>query len=197
MAEETQQKATASVEPKKSTTGNNSLTNRDAVYKIVEEQIDKYHFDSQYGVARLPYHAHTGVDSPNISFTSLIDRTIFNSFTIPGTSAATDTNYSIFFIAPFACTLLEVREVHAVLGTDAGAVTLQVEKLTGTTAPGAGTVLLSTAVNLKAVINTVVVPVLVPLKSSLNLAVNDRLAFVAAGVLTAVANVTVSIVLGF
>lgn len=49
-----------------------------------------------------------------------------------------------------------VMEIHETLGTDGGAVTLDVKKATGTQAATAGTSFLATTFNLKAAINTVV-----------------------------------------
>lgn len=73
-----------------------------------------------------------------------------------GTSPATAGNYGVFFTAFRACVILAISEVHEVLGTNGGAVTCQVEKLIGTTAPGSGTNILATAFDLKGTINTVV-----------------------------------------
>jgi len=74
-------------------------------------------------------------------------------------------------------------------------VTLQVEKLTGTTAPGSGTSLLTTAFNLKSTINTVVTGVLTPTVGAIQLAAGDRLALKLSGTPTSVANVTVTVVI--
>lgn len=111
---------------------------------------------------------------------------------LQGTSAATATNYGIFFIAESPMRLASVSEVHTTLGTDAGAVTLQIEKLTGTTAPDSGTALLSTAFNLKGTINTVQYGVLVSSIATI-LQRGDRLCLKDAGTLTAVAGVNVTV----
>lgn len=111
---------------------------------------------------------------------------------LQGTSAATATNYGIFFIAENPVRLVAVSEVHTTLGTDLGAVTLQIEKLTGTTAPDSGTALLSTAFNLKGTINTVQYGVLVPSVATI-LQKGDRLCLKDVGTLTAVAGVNVTV----
>lgn len=72
------------------------------------------------------------------------------------TTAQTAANYGMFFTAYHPCELLAASEVHGTKGTDAGAVTLQIEKLTGTTAKGAGDTILVTAWDLKGANNTVV-----------------------------------------
>ena len=63
---------------------------------------------------------------------------------------------SAIFIADTDYELLMVSEVHSTSGTDGSAVTLDLERLTGTTAVGSGTSLLSSTFNLKSTINTVV-----------------------------------------
>ena len=83
------------------------------------------------------------------------------------------------------------KEVHETAGTDGSAVTVTLEKLTGTQAPDAGTVLLSSALSLKAIANTVQTGTLVSTVSSRNFNAGDRLCLKDAGVLTTVANVTV------
>ncbi len=113
--------------------------------------------------------------------------------TLQGAAAATAANYGIFFIAPFACEVVSVREVHTTAGTDAGAVTLDVEKLTGTTAPDSGVSVLSATINLKGTANTVQAPALTGTTANKQLAAGDRLALKDAGALTAVAGVAVAV----
>lgn len=69
------------------------------------------------------------------------------------TQPQTAANYGIFFIAWHPCEVLSIQEVH---GTKAGAAaTVTVEKLTGTTAKGSGTALITTAFDLTVADNTV------------------------------------------
>lgn len=108
-----------------------------------------------------------------------------------GAAPATAANYTTFFIADRAYTITAVRESHTAAGTDAGAVTLDVEKLTGTQAQGAGVAVLgATKINLKGAVNTVQAPALSGTAADLDLAAGDRLALTDAGVLTAVAGLT-------
>lgn len=154
-----------------------------------------------------PFHIHNGQDSPRIppdSIKGFIEKV---RWTIPGVQAATDTNYGVIFIADRPCVVVGFQEVHQTKGTDGSAVTLQLEKLTGTTAPGSGLNLLQTAISLKANINTVQTgdistgsdPVtgvrLATLAAphSTGLVLGDRLALKKSGTLTSVANVTVTI----
>ena len=111
---------------------------------------------------------------------------------LQNTDAATAANYGTFFTAEESCVVVAVTEVHGTLGTDAGAVTLNIEKLTGTQAPDAGTTILSTTFNLKSTINTVQYGVLVVTGENV-LGRGDRLCLKDAGVLTAVANVQVTV----
>lgn len=102
-----------------------------------------------------------------------------------------------FFIATRACKVVSVSEVHSTAGSDAGAVSLQVVKDTGTNAPGAGTDLLTNnsnvGFNLKGTANTVQTGVLTATAASLTLAAGDRLSVDFAGVLTALAGVVVTV----
>lgn len=79
------------------------------------------------------------------------------------------------------------------LGTDAGAVTLDVTKDTSTNAPGAGTTILAAAVSLKGAINTTVYPAMSATASVLAMAYGDRLAVKLTGTATAVAGLVVSV----
>lgn len=72
-------------------------------------------------------------------------------------SAAYATDRAIF-VAPFNCVLVQASESHAVAGSDAGAVNVQLTHDTGTQAPGVGPDLLSNnanaGFNLKGTANT-------------------------------------------
>lgn len=107
-----------------------------------------------------------------------------------GTQPATAANYEVFFIAPKPCMVLEVREVHRVAGTGAGAVTLDIEKLTGTQALGAGVNVTIAAFDLKGTINTVVTKKYSALQNR-TLNAGDRLALKDTGTLTSCAGLTV------
>lgn len=85
----------------------------------------------------------------------------------------------------------EFREVHQTAGTDAGAVTLDLEKLTGTQNLDAGAAVLNATLSLKATINTVQTATLTDTLTSRSLARGDRLALKDSGTLTAVQNVSV------
>lgn len=99
-----------------------------------------------------------------------------------------------FFIAPFDLTIKQIQEVHSTAGSDAGAVTLQVERLQGTEAPGGnGDALLATAFNGKATANTVQSGTLTGTSALLSLAAGDRLGLDYTGTLTALAGVTVTV----
>lgn len=108
---------------------------------------------------------------------------------------ATAGNYDHFFTADFPCEVVQAYEVHRVKGTDASAVTLDIEKLTSGQALDAGVSVLSGTFDLKGTINT---PQRVKATASeINrvLSPGDRLALKDAGVLTAVAGVQIEILL--
>ena len=99
-----------------------------------------------------------------------------------------------FFIAPFDLTIKQIQEVHSTAGSDAGAVTLQVERLQGTEAPGGnGDALLATAFNAKATANTVQAGTLTGTSALLSLSAGDRLGLNYTGTLTALAGVVVTV----
>lgn len=125
---------------------------------------------------------------------NVLAKTFFAAKSLNDTAAATAANYGVFFIAPFACTVVSVREAHTAAGTDAGAVTLDIEKLTGTQALDAGVAVLgATKINLKGAANTVQAPALTATAADKTLAAGDRLALKDTGTLTAVAGVTVTV----
>lgn len=140
-------------------------------------------------------HQHNNFDSSGVNYDDIQLKTITLRHSIYGTDAATATNYGVFFIAPFACTLLSVKEVHSTAGTNGSAVTLNIEKLTGIQAPNAGVIMLSTELSLKATANTVQNGALTLTVANKNLAIGDRLCMKDTGTLTAVADVCVTLVL--
>lgn len=111
----------------------------------------------------------------------------------PSTTAQTATLYGQIFTATSACEVIMVSEVHSVAGTDAGAVTLDVTKCTGTTAIGSGTSILAAAFNLKSTAYTPVRKSGLTLSSARQLALGDRLVLRTSGTLTSLEGVQVTI----
>ena len=89
------------------------------------------------------------------------------------------------FVAPAACKLVGVSEVHSTAGTDSGAVTLQVKK--GTTA------LLTAALSLKTTINTPQNGTLVTTEGVVDIAPGDRIVLDYTGTTTALAGVCITL----
>lgn len=168
---------------------------------LAREEIDKDSTQSIYNTLSVPHHIHNDADAPAVNFADISARKQAVWWTLPGITAATATNYGVIFIAPFPCIVVGVTEVHQTLGTDAGAVTLQIEKLISTQAPDAGVALLRNAFNLKGTINTVQTGVMITTTIGnipyVNLATGDRLCLKDTGVLTSVANLTVVIMLQY
>lgn len=142
---------------------------------------------------RIPRHTHDGISSDKLTLDSIAQRTVPLYWTIPGAQAATATNYGVVWIADKTCVVTGFQEIHQTAGTDGSAVTLQLEKLTGTEAPGSGSELLSTALSLKATANTLQEADLVETITTRQLLAGDRLCLKDAGTLTSVANLTVLI----
>lgn len=100
-----------------------------------------------------------------------------------------------FFIAPYPVKVVGVYECHGVAGTNGSAVTLQVERLQGTEAPGGnGDALLSSTINLKATANAVQTGTLVT-TSVVELATGDRLGVDITGTTTTCADGQVTVLL--
>lgn len=127
-------------------------------------------------------HNHDGRNSEKIRQTAFVTAVLKN------TEPQTAGNYGVFFIATRPCVLKAVSEVHEVAGSSTP--TLQIERLTGTTAPASGTELLTTAFDLAGTANTVQRGVLK--KIPLGLSQGDRLALKDIGTLTALVGVTVT-----
>lgn len=114
------------------------------------------------------------------------------TFFLPGADSQDSTKYGVIVTAPKAFQVISVIEVHSVAGTVDTPV-LDVERLSGTTAPGSGTSILKTTFDLKSTANTPVT------KRGFNLATNrtfepgDRLGFKVSGTLTTLEGVSVTI----
>ena len=100
-----------------------------------------------------------------------------------------------FYIAPYPVKVAAIYEVHGVAGTDGSAVTITVERLQGTEAPGGnGDALLSAALSLKATANTVQTGALVT-TDVVELAAGDRLGVDIVGTTTSCADGVVTVLL--
>ncbi len=108
---------------------------------------------------------------------------------LPLNSGAID---QILWIARVPMVLIEASYIHSTAGTDGGAVTLQITKDTGTTAPGAGTALLTSAFNCKGTANTLQIGSLVTTVATRTLAAGDRLGLDFTGTTTSLAGIAIS-----
>lgn len=156
---------------------------------------------TRFGVASVPAHLHNGTDSPQIPFGNIAQKQVFVSHVVPDTQAIDSSDYGTFWIAPAPCTVVSAMEVHQAVATDGGTVTLQVQRLQGTEAAGAGDNLLITPFNLKGTANTVQYGSLVLTRDAgigyTNLAKGERLCLTTTGVLTGLRTVTVVVTVQF
>lgn len=173
------------------------MENEQEIRRIAQQVFDQTSSDNQFSISNIGLHTHNAIDSARVSFNNISNKYMVIPYTLFGTQGATAGNYSVFFTCPFNLKLISVTEVHTVLGTDGSAVTLQIEKLTGTTAAGSGTSLLVTAFNLKATINTVQTGSLITTVGTTQFASGDRIALKLSGTPTAVANVTVTLLVNY
>lgn len=112
-------------------------------------------------------------------------------------SAAVDQN---IFIADRIYEIESISESHAVAGNDAGAVTMDVKKASGTTAIASGTSVLASTFNMKSTANTPVSKTkanggLSTTVGATRLAAGDRLGLDITGTTTSYADGTVTVVL--
>jgi hypothetical protein len=103
----------------------------------------------------------------------------------------TAANYGIVFTACRPCEVLEVKQVH---GTASTSGTVNVERLTSTTAKGSGDNVLATAFSTAGTANTVLTKDRVDLQNR-QLSAGDRLAIVSGGTLTNLLDLQVTIYL--
>jgi len=98
------------------------------------------------------------------------------------------------FIAPHNLVVKRIDYTHATAGSDGGAVTLQVTKMTGAQAPSAGAAMLATAFNCKGTALTVQGGALSGTAADLRLNAGDRIGLDYTGTLAALAGVHLTIV---
>lgn len=125
------------------------------------------------------------------------DRIIPNTFTVSaflaGTAPATAGNFNCFWVAPFACRVVSIKESHATAGSDGGAVTLEVVKCADGVAVASGTTLQSAGINLKATADTVQTASLTATTADLSIAAGTRLGLKLTGTPTALASLAVTV----
>jgi hypothetical protein len=101
-----------------------------------------------------------------------------------------------FFTAPVKCEVVSIREVHAVAGDDAGAVTGTIRRCQGTEAATAGDDLLGTTkINLKGTALTEQAPALTSTSADLVLEAGNRLSLDVTGTTTTLAGVILTVLL--
>lgn len=105
------------------------------------------------------------------------------------------TTDAAFFVAPVPLRVVSATEIHSAAGTDAGAVTIDVTKATGTGAPGAGNSVLAGTFNAKGAANTIQSKGPTSVEADRTLAVGDRLTANFTGTVTALAGVVVTVAL--
>lgn len=136
-----------------------------------------------------------GIIRKGVDYEGLLNKDLIPfAFSIPGTQAATDTNYTTFFHALRPYEIIEIAESHTTAGSDAGSVTLNIERLSGTESLTNGDDVCVSAFDLKGTADTVVTKKTTDLQNR-TLTIGDRLALKDSGTLTDVAGVTVTLLL--
>lgn len=128
---------------------------------------------------------------------TILKRNVFKQISgfIQGDNAATATNYGLFFVVERPYEIISITCRFKTKGTDASAVTLTVEKCSSGTAPDSGVVLLATAFDLKGANNTSQYGTLTNTKQNLFLKKGDALLLKDSGILTAVSDVCVTVIM--
>jgi hypothetical protein len=135
----------------------------------------------------LPEHFHT---SDRIDWRDLSKKKIYVEHTVQGAEVLTSDNYGTFWISPFDCAVLEVRQIHQSAFSSG---TLNIEKLTGTTAPDSGVEVLAADLDLTGTANTVNTPALTTTLANKQLNRGDRLALKDGGTLVGGSHINVTI----
>ena len=139
-------------------------------------------------------HAHTGTDSLRVRYPNIeIAPNVTTTIVLKDTDAATAANYDAFFHAPWPCEVVSIKESHKTAGTDVGAVTLMIEKRTGTQTKTNGVDVLASTFNLKAAVETYQEGTMTATAANRQLSIGDKLGLETAGTLTAVAHVVVTV----
>lgn len=123
--------------------------------EIAQTVHDENSTSDQFSVSQVAFHTHNNADSPAIDFKNIRNRSEFINFDLPGSQGQTTNNWGVIFTAPYSCAVIGITEVHQTAESTATTMTVQLEKLKGTTASGSGTTLLVTPFNLKGTANTV------------------------------------------
>lgn len=146
------------------------------INNAINDMADK----SKYSVVDIPAHVHTGIDSNKIEFDDLTNKKFYVTYEIE--DGSNSNNYGNIFIAPFACTLLAVQEVHNIAANLSGE--LRIEKLTDTQGKGSGVIMTTNYFNLVSAANTIQTGVIEANSATINLKIGDRIGIKDAGALT-------------
>lgn len=98
------------------------------------------------------------------------------------------------FIVPYAMKVVGIQEIHATAGDDAGAVTINLTKDTATTAPGAGTTIMSGTFNAKGTANVLQSATLTGTAADLTLAAGDRIGVNFTGTIATLAGLVITLI---
>lgn len=159
----------------------------------IKNALEVYSDENKYTMSNIPVHEHSGKDSVPVVFENLDGKKMYITKSLDGTAPQTAGNYGVFFIAPYDCAVTSVYEAHQIAGTDGGAVTLNIEKLTSGVALNSGVNVLGTEISLKATINTTQTGILTNVLADRRLKKGERLALKDTGTLTALVGVCIII----
>lgn len=177
------------------------IANQDAEIRTLKTQLNDEKLSKDGTIRELRDRLENSVGQLQTPLDPQTNKAIRETVLLPAsvrlkdTDAATAANYGMFFVADRTYEVVAITEVHGTAGSDASAVTLQIQRLQGTEAIGSGDDLLSSAFDLKGTADTVQFGTLTADKSVLVLERGDRLSLEDSGTLTAVANLQVTVLL--
>lgn len=138
------------------------------------------------------------IEQPSISIAQTAGSTTIGNIIVPQTLFVTNVFNALSVTTSIlvADAAYQITAVKAVWGVAGGlAAVLNVEKLTGTTAPGSGTALLSSDIDLTGAANTVNTGALTATAGNLQLAAGDRIGCKLGGTLTGLIGCVLTITL--
>lgn len=160
----------------------------------IKNALEVYSKQNEYILSKIPVHSHTGNDTVQVEYKNLKDKRMYIVKSLDGALPQTAANFGVIYINEFEnAVVTSVSEVHQVAGTDAGSVTLNVEKLTSGQALGSGVNVLSSDLSLKSTKDIVQIGTLTSILVNKQLKKGDRLALKDTGTLTGLVGVCIII----
>lgn len=169
------------------------MENEQEIRNIVNQEVEKHAYNSQFIVGPVRMHTHNGVDSLTVNAINLSNyyiRLLENQNQLAAASYAV--SHTLFVNDKLSGTY-KISAVSAVFSTASTSGTLQVEVATGTQAVASGTNQLASTISLSGTANTTVNGTLAA--SFTNIAAGSRVNLIFAGTVTNLAGCAINVLL--